>query len=160
MQLALGDALAIALLESRGFTASDFGNLHPAGRLGAMLKFTRDVMRSGNEIPLLRSGALMSEAVVEMSSKGYGCVGITDGHGMLLGIITDGDIRRHMGPNLLNAKVDEVMTADPVVVRPDQLASAALATLNSAKVTVVFVTEGKKPIGLLRMHDLLREGVA
>src|SRR5690348_3114983 len=146
MQLALGDALAIALLESRGFTASDFGNLHPAGRLGAMLKFTRDVMRGGNEIPLVRAGSRMSEAVVEMSSKGYGCVGIVDALGMLIGIVTDGDLRRHMRADLLDAKVDEVMTADPVVVRPDQLASAALAILNSSKVTAVFVTEGRKPI--------------
>jgi arabinose-5-phosphate isomerase len=160
MQLALGDALAIALLESRGFTASDFGRLHPAGRLGAMLKFARDIMRSGNEVPLVRTGALMSEAVVEMSAKGYGCVGITDPHGMLIGIVTDGDLRRHMRPDLLNAKVDDVMTRDPKVVPPDQLASAALELFNSSKITAAFVTEGRKPIGILRMHDLLRVGVA
>jgi arabinose-5-phosphate isomerase len=160
MQLAMGDALAIALLESRGFTASDFGRLHPAGRLGAMLKFTREIMRIGDEIPLVTTGALMSEAIVEMSAKGYGCVGITDPHGMLIGIITDGDLRRHMGPDLLNTAVDEVMTPDPRVIRPDQLASTALEIFNSSKITVAFVTEGLKPVGLLRMHDLLRAGVA
>jgi arabinose-5-phosphate isomerase len=160
MQLALGDALAIALLESRGFTANDFGRLHPAGRLGAMLKFARDIMRSGDEVPLVQTGTLMSEAVVEMSAKGYGCVGIIDPHGMLIGIVTDGDLRRHMGPDLLKAKVDDVMTRDPKVVPPDQLASAALELFNSSKITAAFVTEGRKPVGILRMHDLLRVGVA
>jgi arabinose-5-phosphate isomerase len=160
MQLALGDALAITLLESRGFTAAQFGTLHPAGRLGAMLKFARDIMRSGGEVPLVRTGTLMSDAVVEMSAKGYGCVGITDPRGMLIGIITDGDLRRHMRPDLLNARVDDVMTPDPKVVPPDQLASAALEVFNSSKITVAFVTEGRKPIGILRMHDLLRAGVA
>jgi arabinose-5-phosphate isomerase len=160
MQLALGDALAVALLESRGFTASDFGLLHPAGRLGAMLKFTREIMRTGDELPLVRAGTRMSEAIVDMSAKGYGCVGVTDSHGMLIGIITDGDLRRHMRPDLLNAKVDEIMTPDPKVIRPDELASAALTTFNSSKITVAFVTEGRKPVGLLRMHDLLRAGVA
>lgn len=160
LQLAMGDALAIALLESRGFTASDFGLLHPAGRLGAMLKLTREIMRSGDHIPLVRTGARMSEAIVEMSAKGYGCVGVTDPHDILVGIITDGDLRRHMGPNLMNATVDEVMTSNPKVVRPDQLASTALEIFNSSKITVAFVTEGRKPVGLLRMHDLLRAGVA
>jgi arabinose-5-phosphate isomerase len=160
MQLALGDALAITLLESRGFTAAQFGTLHPAGRLGAMLKFARDIMRSGGEVPLVRTGTLMSDAVVEMSAKGYGCVGITDPRGMLIWIITDGDLRRHMRPDLLNARVDDVMTPDPKVVPPDQLASAALEVFNSSKITVAFVTEGRKPIGILRMHDLLRAGVA
>src|SRR6185436_15899640 len=97
MQLALGDALAIALLESRGFTAIDFGLLHPGGRLGALLKFARDVMHAGTQVPLVRAGTKMSDAVLEMSAKGFGCVGVTDGGGKLVGIITDGDLRRHMG---------------------------------------------------------------
>ena len=160
MQLALGDALAIALLESRGFTASDFGLLHPAGRLGAMLKFVRDVMHSGSDMPLAPLGTRMSNAVVEMSSKGFGCVGITDAHGMLVGIITDGDLRRHMRPDLLDARVDDVMTPNPKVVRADQLATEALEVLNSKKITALFVAEGRKPVGLLHMHDLLRAGIA
>jgi arabinose-5-phosphate isomerase len=160
MQLALGDALAIALLESRGFTATDFGALHPAGRLGAMLKFARDIMHGGKAMPLAPLGTRMSEAVVEMSSKGFGCVGITDTHGMLVGIITDGDLRRHMRPTLLDAQVDEVMTRNPKVVRGDQMASEVLEILNSSKITALFVAEGRKPIGLLHMHDLLRAGVA
>ena len=160
MQLALGDAIAIALLESRGFTATQFGVLHPAGRLGAMLKFTRDLMHDGAAMPLKPLGTKMSDAVVEMSAKGFGCVGITDAHGMLVGIITDGDLRRHMGPSLLDSKVDEVMTRNPKVVRGDQLASEVLEVLNSSKITALFVAEGRKPIGLVHMHDLLRAGVA
>ena len=111
MQLALGDALAIALLESRGFTAVDFGVLHPGGRLGALLKFVRDVMHTGDRVPLAALGTKMSDAVVEMSAKGFGCIGITDGDGQLVGIITDGDLRRHMRRDLLEASVDEIMTA-------------------------------------------------
>jgi arabinose-5-phosphate isomerase len=160
MQLALGDALAIALLESRGFTATDFGMLHPSGRLGAMLKFARDLMHEGEAMPLARLGTRMSEAVVEISSKGFGCVGITDAHGMLIGIITDGDLRRHMGPNLLSAKVDEVMTPNPKVAHGDQLATEVLEQLNSSKITALFVAEGRKPTGILHLHDLLRAGVA
>ncbi len=160
IQLALGDALAIALLESRGFTATEFGMLHPAGRLGAILKFARDLMHSGPAMPLAKVGTRMSEAVVEMSSKGFGCVGITDAHGMLVGIITDGDLRRHMRPDLLDSRVEDVMTRNPKVVRDDQLASEILEILNSSKITALFVAEGRKPIGLLHMHDLLRAGVA
>jgi arabinose-5-phosphate isomerase len=160
MQLALGDALAIALLESRGFTAVDFGKLHPAGRLGAMLKFVRDLMRTGNELPLAPVNTRMSDAIVEMSAKGFGCVGITDARGSLVGIITDGDLRRHMRPDLLERRVEEVMTRNPKTIRPDQLASEALQILNSAKITALMVVESDKPIGILRMHDVLRAGVA
>src|SRR5712671_180917 len=126
MQLALGDALAIGLLESRGFTAVDFGLLHPGGRLGVLLKFTRDVMQSGASMPLTPLGTKMSDAVLLMSAKGLGCVGITGSDGSLVGIITDGDLRRHMRPDLLNASVDEIMTRNPKTVRPDQLVSETL----------------------------------
>jgi arabinose-5-phosphate isomerase len=160
MQLALGDALAIALLESRGFTASDFRDLHPGGRLGALLKFTRDLMHGGAAMPLKPIGTKMSDAVLEMSAKGFGCVGITDGDGRLLGIITDGDLRRHMRPDLLDRRVEEVMTKGPTTVRSDQLASEALEILNSLKRTVLFVVEGERAIGVVHMHDLLRAGVA
>ena len=160
MQLALGDALAITLLESRGFTALDFRDLHPGGRLGAMLKFIRDVMHTGAEMPLKPTGTKMSDAIVEMSAKGFGCVGITDAAGRLVGIITDGDLRRHMRPSLLDAPVEDVMTNRPNTVRPDQLASEALEILNSLKRTVLFVVEGERTVGLVHMHDLLRAGVA
>src|SRR5467141_943774 len=160
MQLALGDALAIALLESRGFTALDFRELHPGGRLGAALTFVRDLMHTGPEMPLKPIGTRMSDAIVEMSAKGWGCVGITDAAGHLLGIITDGDLRRHMRPDLLEALVEDVMTWGPNTVRPDQLASEALEILNSLKRTVLLVVEGERAVGLVHMHDLLRAGVA
>jgi arabinose-5-phosphate isomerase len=160
MQLALGDAIAIALLESRGFTAVDFRNLHPGGRLGAALKFVRDLMHQGDAVPLVPLGAPMSEALVEMSAKGLGCVGIVHDGGELAGIITDGDLRRHMRPDLLDAKVETVMTRSPITVRPDQLASEAIEIVNSAKITALFVVEDGKPAGIVHLHDLLRAGVA
>jgi len=160
MQAALGDALAIALLESRGFTAVDFGHFHPGGRLGAMLKFVRDIMHTGAEIPLASVGARMSEAIAEMTAKTFGCVGITDRRGHLVGIITDGDLRRHMSANLLDLAVEEVMTPQPRTVRPDQLVSEALELLNSSKKTQLMVVDGGKPVGVVHFHDLLRAGVA
>jgi arabinose-5-phosphate isomerase len=159
MQLVLGDALAIALLESRGFTAGDFGLLHPGGRLGAMLKFVRDVMHTGAAVPLVAPATPMSEAIVEMTAKGFGCVGITE-DGRLVGIITDGDLRRHMMPNLLDMTAGAVMTRAPKTVRPDQLASEALEILNSSKVTALLVAEHGRAVGLVHFHDLLRAGVA
>jgi arabinose-5-phosphate isomerase len=160
MQLALGDALAIALLESKGFSAMDFGVFHPRGRLGAALKFVHDIMHSGQAVPLIKRGALMSEAIVEMSAKGFGCVAVTDSNGKLAGIITDGDLRRHMRADLLQLTVDAVMTASPVIVRPDQLASEALALLNSLKKQALIVVESDRPVGIVNFHDLLRAGVA
>jgi arabinose-5-phosphate isomerase len=160
MQLALGDALAIALLESRAFTAVDFGVFHPRGRLGAMLKYVRDVMHGGPALPLAPLGAPMSDAIVEMSAKGFGCLGIVDNKGDLVGVITDGDLRRHMRPNLLEARVDAIMTARPKTVRPDQLASEALQILNASKITALLVVQAGKPVGIVHFHDLLRAGVA
>ena len=159
MQLALGDALAVALLESRGFTALDFRALHPGGRLGAQLKFVRQIMRSGTDVPLVALGTKMSDAIVEMSSKSLGCVGITDA-GRLVGIITDGDLRRHMRPDLLDAKVDDIMTPQPKTVRPDQLVSEALELLNASNITALMVVDAGSPVGIVHFHDLLRAGVA
>jgi len=160
MQLALGDALAIALLESRGFTALDFRALHPGGRLGAALTFVRDIMHTAAAMPLVASGTPMSDAIVEMSAKGFGCVGIALATGQLLGIVTDGDLRRHMRRDLLDAKVDDVMTKAPITVRTDQLASEVLEILNSSKITALFVVDDSKPVGIVHLHDLLRAGVA
>jgi len=160
MQLALGDALAIALLESRGFTAVDFGVFHPRGQLGAALKFVRDVMHPGDAVPLIARAAPMSEAIVEMSAKGFGCVAVIEATGKLAGVITDGDLRRHMRADLLQATVDDVMTASPKTVRPDQLASEALQILNASKITALIVVEADRPIGIVHFHDLLRAGVA
>src|SRR6516225_8658797 len=161
MLLALGDALAIALLEGRGFTSVDFSVLHPGGKLGAMLKFTRDLMHTGETVPLKPQGTRMSDALVEMTSKGFGCVGIIDAQGAIVGIITDGDLRRHMdmGPDLMTAVVDDVMTRNPKTIRGDLLASEALEILNSSKITALIVTDGGKPIGIVHLHDILRAGV-
>ncbi len=160
MLLALGDALAIALLEGRGFTSIDFSVLHPGGKLGAMLKYTRDLMHSGDAVPLKPLGTRMSDALVEMSSKGFGCVAIVDGRGQIVGIVTDGDLRRHMRPDLMTALVDDVMTKNPKTIGRDLLASEALEILNSSKITALVVTDGKKPVGIVHLHDLLRAGVA
>ena len=160
MQLALGDALAIALLESHGFTAVDFGLLHPGGKLGTLLKTVGDLMHTGATMPLSPLGARMSEAILEMTAKGFGCVGITDPGGLLVGIITDGDLRRHMHDRLLDARVDEVMTRGPKTVRRDQLLSETLDMLNTMKVTALFAIEGGRPVGIIHVHDLLRAGTA
>ena len=160
MQLALGDALAIALLESHGFTAVQFGLLHPGGKLGTLLKTVQDIMHTGERIPLAPLGSRMSEAILEITAKGFGCVGITDTRGLLVGIITDGDLRRHMRNDLLNAVVDNVMTHKPKTVRPDQLLSETLDILNSMKVTALFAIEAGKPVGIIHVHDLLRVGAA
>ena len=162
MQAAIGDALAIALLESRGFTALEFANFHPGGKLGAMLKFVRDIMHTGEAIPMKPLGAKMSDALVEMSSKGFGCVCIVDSSGEIAGIITDGDLRRHMRPDLMTALVDDVMTKSPRTIPPGMLATEMLETINSSRpaVTVLIVAEGNRPIGIVHVHDVLRAGVA
>src|SRR5882724_10287733 len=143
MQAAIGDALAIALLESRGFTALEFAKFHPGGKLGAMLKHTSDLMQSGDAIPIKPLGAKMSDALVEMSTKGFGCVCIVDKRGEIAGIITDGDLRRHMRPDLMTARVDDVMTKNPRTIAPGMLATEMLETINSSKpaVTVLIVAE-------------------
>ena len=160
MMLALGDALAIALLEGRGFTSVDFSVLHPGGKLGAMLKYARDLMHSGDAVPLKPLGTRMSDALVEMSSKGFGCVGIVDARGAIVGIVTDGDLRRHMRPDLMTAMVDDVMTKNPKTIPRDLLASEALEILNSSKITALIVTDANRPVGIVHLHDILRAGVA
>lgn len=160
MQLVLGDALAIALLEDRGFTANDFRLLHPGGKLGAALTFVRDIMHSGPSLPLVPTDMPMSEAVLVMTEKSFGCLGVVNDDGALLGIITDGDLRRHMTPNLLALETGAVMTRDPVVAKPDDLASAVLDQLNRRAITSVFVVDRKIPVGIIHIHDLLRLGVA
>jgi arabinose-5-phosphate isomerase len=159
MMLALGDALAIALLEGRGFTSVDFSVLHPGGKLGAMLKHISEVMHTDAAVPLKPLGTSMSEALVEMTSKGFGCVGIVDARGAIVGIVTDGDLRRHMRPDLMTALVDDVMTKNPKTIRSNLLASEALEILNASKITALIVTEANKPVGIVHLHDLLRAGV-
>ena len=163
MQLAMGDALAVALLESRGFTAQDFRRFHPGGKLGARLSFVRDVMHKGEEIPLVPVGSSMETAVFEMTGKRFGCVGVTDTTGKLAGIITDGDLRRHMKTNkdLLAERVETVMTATPMTIAPESMAAEALALLNETKRSVVLVVDGaRRPVGIVHLHDLYHIGVA
>src|SRR6476620_425906 len=134
MQLALGDCLAIALLESKGFTALDFKVFHPGGQLGARLKFVGDLMHGEDRLPLAPADASMSEAIVVMTEKSFGCLGVVDGDGRLAGIITDGDLRRHMGDGLLGKRTGEIMTVAPKTVTPDLLASAALEVANASSI--------------------------
>ncbi|MDW9569122.1 KpsF/GutQ family sugar-phosphate isomerase [Sinorhizobium meliloti] len=161
LQLAVGDALAIALLERRGFSAEDFKTFHPGGKLGAQLRLVQELAHGTGQMPLLSVGRPMSEAVIEMSARGFGVVGITDESGKLVGVITDGDLRRHMAGDLLAQPVQEVMSRNPRVVRSDVLASAAMEFMEDHKVTVLFlVDEAGAPVGILHIHDLLRAGVA
>ncbi len=160
MQLALGDCLAIALLESKGFTARDFKALHPGGQLGARLKFVGDLMHKGDRLPLVTAEMAMAEAIVVMTEKALGCLGVVDQEGRLAGIITDGDLRRHMGGGLLSMRTGTIMTPAPKTVSPELLASAALELINASSITALFVVENGRPVGILHIHDLLRAGVA
>src|ERR1700676_3628725 len=160
MQAAIGDALAIALLEGRGFTALEFANFHPGGKLGAMLKFVRDIMHTGDAVPVKPLGTKMSDALVEMSAKGFGCVCIVDKAGDIIGIITDGDLRRHMRPDLMTALVDDVMTRNPRTIGRDLLAKGALEILNYSEITARIVADANRPVGIVHLHDILRAGVA
>lgn len=160
MQLCLGDALAIALLESHGFTAADFKTYHPGGSLGANLQFVRDLMHKGATMPIATPDVKMSEVIVIMSQKGFGCVGVTNADGNLIGMVTDGDLRRHLADDLLNQSVEDVMTRNPKTLPPTMLVPAAIEMMNSSSISSIFVVDDEKPVGILHMHDFLRAGVA
>ncbi|HVO14791.1 MAG TPA: KpsF/GutQ family sugar-phosphate isomerase [Alphaproteobacteria bacterium] len=160
MALALGDALAVALLERKGFSAEDFQVLHPGGRLGRKLLRVADIMHGADEMPLVGPDTVMADALITMTAKRFGCVGVVDGENMLLGIVTDGDLRRHMAPDLLAKTVRAVMTRKPKTIRPQALAGEALGLMNARAITSLFVVEGNRPIGIVHIHDCLREGVA
>lgn len=160
MQLAIGDCLAVALLESRGFTAQDFKMFHPGGSLGASLKYVSDFMHKEDRLPLAPLTMPMPEALVIMTERSFGCLGIVDGKGKLVGVVTDGDLRRHMGPKLLTATTGDIMTRKPKTVPPSALASATLEVINASRITALFVVDRGKPVGIVHVHDLLRAGVA
>jgi arabinose-5-phosphate isomerase len=160
MQLVLGDALAMALLEAKGFTARDFGVFHPGGKLGARLLFVRDVMHQGEQIPWVGLAARMAEAVVEISQKRVGCVCVLDSEGRLAGIITDGDLRRHMRSDLMDAAVSEIMTRSPRTIEADALAAEALELISHRISVLPVVDDDRKVVGVVHFHDLLRRGVA
>ena len=160
MQLVLGDCLAMALLEAKGFTAHEFKDFHPGGSLGASLKYVADVMHKGEALPLARDTEPMSAALVTMTQKRFGCLGIVDAKGKLIGIVTDGDLRRHMGADIVRARTADIMTRRPKTATPRMLASAALEMINAARITALFVVDKGKPVGIVHVHDLLRAGVA
>jgi len=166
LTMALGDALAVALMERRGFTPERFADFHPGGRLGARLLTVAQLMATGNAIPLVAEDAAMPDALLVMTNKGYGVVGTTDGRGRLTGIITDGDLRRHMA-GLLERRARDVATPSPWTIRPGRLAQEALGLMNAHKITCLFVADtdapaqplGMRPLGILHLHDCLRAGV-
>src|SRR5262245_36652433 len=162
MALALGDAIAVALLERRGFTPSDFHVLHPGGKLGRSLIKVADLMHSGERVPLTGEPTSVADAVQIMSEKGFGCVGIVNRDGRLSGIVTDGDLRRHLSPTLPSQRIGDIMTREPKTIPADALAGEALAAMNmgARPITTLFVVEKGKPVGIIHMHDMLREGVA
>jgi arabinose-5-phosphate isomerase len=160
MQLVLGDALAIALMEAKGFSARDFSIFHPGGKLGARLTLVREVMHKGERIPRVGIGAKMSAAVMEISSKGFGCVGVFDADGRLAGIITDGDLRRHMKSDLMDMPVADVMTRAPRTIGAEALVAEALELISHKISALLVVDSGRHVVGIVHFHDLLRLGAA
>ncbi len=159
MMLAYGDALAIALLNKRGFTKEDFGKFHPGGKLGQALLRVESLMHAAEELPLVAKDRPLSDVLLTMTSKHFGCAGVVD-QNRLIGIITDGDLRRHMSSNLLEATAERIMSPDPVTVSPQALAGEALGIMNQKNITCLFVVDAdSNPIGILHIHDLLRAGI-
>lgn len=161
MMLALGDALAVAVLERKGFSVKDFHTFHPGGKLGKAFIRVNDIMHKDVQVPLVNDDEAMSKVLLEITAKSFGCAGVLDKGGTLIGVITDGDLRRHMSPELVNLKAHEVMTRSPISISPDMLAAEALNIMNNEKrpITSVFVVEKGKPVGILHVHDCLRAGV-
>ncbi|MBX9751753.1 MAG: KpsF/GutQ family sugar-phosphate isomerase [Roseococcus sp.] len=161
MQLAMGDALAMCLLQSRGFSPADFRSFHPGGKLGAQLKRARDLMHSGDEIPKVSLASTLGDAIVEMTSRRFGITGVVDEEGRLVGVVTDGDLRRaFQGGMMLDLKVTEVMTREPRTASTQTLAADLLGDMNEQRITSVFVIDGERqPVGIVHLHDLLRAGV-
>ncbi len=159
--LAMGDALAVALMKHRDFTAEHFRQFHPGGKLGAQLSLVRDLMHTGSDLPLVPVNMAMSEALIVMTEKNFGVAGVIDADGNLAGIITDGDLRRHMHEGLLGLTAREVMTTSPKTIGPDALAVEAVRVMNARKITCLFVLDGDatQPLGLIRIHDCVRVGL-
>lgn len=160
LQLVMGDCLAMAAMQAKGFQAQDFKVLHPGGSLGAQLKRVQEVMHGADALPLAPADALVSDALVLMTGRAFGCLGVVDEHGLLVGIVTDGDLRRHMGRDLLGRRVNEIMTADPKTIAPQALATAAAQQMRAQRITALFVVADGRPVGILHVHDLLRMGLS
>jgi arabinose-5-phosphate isomerase len=160
MMLALGDAMAVALLERKGFTAEQFRVFHPGGRLGKRLLKVSELMHGGDQMPLVEPMTRMSEALIVMTARSFGCAIVVDADGRLAGIVTDGDLRRHMSPDLPSQPVCRIMSLAPKTIRPGALAAEALGYMNERGVTQLVVVDEDRPVGVVRMHDILRAGVA
>ena len=158
LQMALGDALALTLMRRRGYSIEDFHHYHPAGALGRKLLTVQEIMHTGDSLPLVSATAAMSEVLILMTGKGFGVAGVCE-CGNLIGIITDGDLRRHFGPDFINKRASEVMHANPIVVPPTSLAVAALHTMQEKRITSLFVADNGTPIGIFNVHDCLRAGL-
>ena len=159
MMLAWGDALAVALMEKKGFSRDDFGVFHPGGKLGVQFVRVENLMHGLDELPLIAPDASMEQAIITMTAKRFGCAGVVGANGALLGIITDGDLRRNMGEGLMRKTAADVMNQTPTTITPMTLAAQALAIMNSKSITCLFVLEGTRPVGILHIHDCLRAGV-
>jgi len=160
MMLALGDALAVALLERKGFSASDFHVFHPGGKLGKQLLRMSDLMHSGDMLPLAEGDPLIRDILEPMAEARFGCIGIVDEDGLLIGIITDGDLLRHMTPGILEEPASSIMTTTPITAKPDAMAADMLSLMNDRKIGALFVVENGRPVGVVHFHDFLRAGVA
>jgi len=160
LQLVVGDALAVALLEARGFTPDHFRTFHPGGQLGASLMQVREIMHQGDRIPIAALGSALKDAIVTLSKKRFGCVCIVDVEGRLAGIITDGDLARNLDKNLGGLIVDDIMTRTPMTIDPDTLTGEAIAILDEKRISALVVVEGDRPVGIVHFHDLLKIGVA
>ena len=156
MMLILGDAIAVTLIKMRGFNKSHFGNFHPGGNLGKDLVQLSDIMHGKSELPLAKINEKMSSVLLKMTKKSFGCVGVINSSKNLIGIITDGDLRRHMNKNIINKTASEVMTKTPTTAKKDTLVGEAINIMNTKKITSLFVCNKKKPIGIVHIHDLLR----
>ena len=155
MKLALGDIIAITLMTEKGISKDDFKSLHPSGKIGARLSSVQDVMHSGDAMPLTSQDATLSEALVIMTEKRFGCIGLTDAHGNLVGIITDGDLRRCLSGDILGRDSKDIMTRKPVTISGKITVSSAISLMNKKKITSLFVLEDGKPMGIIHLHDLI-----
>ncbi len=160
MMLVWGDALAIALLERKGFNHEDFHTFHPGGKLGSQLITAGQIMKQGDDVPLVSGDTPMSDVLITMTAKSLGCTGVVDAKNRLIGVITDGDLRRHMGDALITTSAEEIMTKDPITIPPSALASEVLSIMNARAITSIFVVEEGALQGIVHIHDILRSGVA
>ncbi len=159
MMLALGDAIAVSLINAKQFNQENFGTLHPGGKLGSAFIKVKELMRKNSQIPLVEENLKMSEVLLEMTSKHLGCTGVVSSDKKLLGIITDGDLRRHLSNNFLNSSASEIMTKNPITINKDLLAVEAVLLMNKKSITSLFVTEDNQAVGILHLHDCLRAGI-